>query len=81
MEDSQLNLRYARGMQRRVLHRQQERSTISHAMAMSKSDVDKGRMGTTAGWDEERFNRQQTYFEKEKGFALEAMNMREKHFR
>lgn len=81
MEDFDLNLRYARGMQRRQLMRQQERAVITQSMNRAQSDRQYDRMEETAGWEDEAFERQQEYFNKEVEFTERAFEMRERHFR
>jgi hypothetical protein len=80
MEDYDLQSRYARGMDRRILMRNQERSVIQHAMSMSQSDVERGRMEMTQGWSAERYDRDKAHFEQTYKFQEEALEMQIRHF-
>jgi hypothetical protein len=80
-EDMSLNLRYARGMQRRQMLKQQERAVISHSMDMSQSDRQSERMDTSEGRSAEAFQRQQEYFQKDLEFYQRSTQMKESHFR
>lgn len=80
MEDYDRNIRYARGRQKRDLMREQNRATVQYAMQAGRADTMEGRLGTQEAWAAEDFQRQQQYFEQNKQFQQEAINLQRKHF-
>lgn len=80
MEDFDLNIRYARGRQRRDLMRQQERAVIMQSMEMARSDTMEGRVREQMGWADEEFQRRKEHFEQTKRFQLEEMELSKRHW-
>jgi hypothetical protein len=81
MEDFDLGLRYARGMDRRKMLREQERAVISQAMERGKMDRDESRFDEKNAYDDEKFRRAMQDFNKSIEFQQRAFEMQERHFR
>lgn len=80
MEDSDRNIRYARGMERINLLRQRERAVVSHSMDMSQSGREEERWKERNKLADESFTKEKERFEKSKQWAVQQMEMDRRHF-
>lgn len=79
MEDFDRNIRYARGMERRDLMRQQERAVISHSMNMTQSDREMERHEQRKKWMEEEIQIDRNRYEQNKRWTIEEIEMTKRH--
>lgn len=80
MQDYDRNIRYARGMDKRNLMREQQRSVIQYSMQASHSDVEAGRNQTQIQWEEQDFQRKKQYFEQNTQFQQQSLDNQKKFF-
>lgn len=74
-QDYQRDIRYARGMDKRNLMRDQQRSTVMYAMEAGHEDTEVQRQQTEINWLNQRYALNETYFNTNKSLQQEQITM------
>lgn len=80
MQDTDENLRYARGRDRISMLREKGRNVVRFSMEQSRADVSENRFEKQAEWEDAAFKRSEEHFEKNREFQIEEMEMEKRHF-
>lgn len=80
MEDYTRNIRYARGMDKRNLMREQGRAVTQYSMEAGQSDKEMQRNQTQIQWEQDDFNRKKQYFEQNTNFQRQELDNQKKFF-
>jgi len=80
MEDIEENLRFARGRERRLLLRQQQRQTIRYGMESGQAERQKEQQQALWQLDDEAYARTKERYEVQKQWATEALEMERRHY-